>query len=118
MSDDPNAWRKKAVIRSDGKFYESQKAAAEDLGVCQSSVSHVLHGRIGSIKGYTFTFLDPKDKETFRWPMFRRQMWGRKKSNWYTLRREEFTDAQLRVYWARKRSRERRKAKAAEMSFI
>lgn len=45
----------KAVIRSDGKIYESIRACARDLGVTQASVKSALTGRnhMKTVKGFT-----------------------------------------------------------------
>lgn len=48
--------RKKPVVRSDGKEYESTADAAADLGVTYSAVMHVLRGLAKTCKGYSFTY--------------------------------------------------------------
>lgn len=48
--------RKKPVVRSDGKEYESTACAAADLGVSYSAVMHVLRGLAKTCKGYSFSY--------------------------------------------------------------
>ncbi|APT75295.1 hypothetical protein LN42_01990 [Marinitoga sp. 1137] len=45
------------IMRDDGKIYIKRKDIALDLNVSPSSVSDVLHGRIKTLKGYTFRFV-------------------------------------------------------------
>lgn len=48
---------KRPVVRSDGKYYESVRAAARDLGYkTPNAINHVLHGRSKTAKGYTFRY--------------------------------------------------------------
>lgn len=54
--------KQRSVIRfPDGLRFESVAAAAEALGVSQTSVSLVLRQRRSSIKGYTFKYEAQKD---------------------------------------------------------
>ena len=50
------AANRKAVIRSDGKHYESTTAAAKDLGVSRGAISHVLRGLTQTCQGYSFQY--------------------------------------------------------------
>lgn len=50
--------RKRAVIRSDGEIFDSVKSAAESCGVKPSTISSHLHGRVKSVKGFTFEWID------------------------------------------------------------
>lgn len=47
----------KPVIRSDGKKYQSIKAAAEDLGVTTTSIIRVVKHRRSNCKGFGFEYL-------------------------------------------------------------
>ena len=46
----------KPVIRSDGKRFESAVAASLALGCSSGAVSHVLHGRCKTVRGYSFEY--------------------------------------------------------------
>lgn len=46
----------KPVIRSDGKLFESAVAAALALGCTTSAITHVLHGRCKTVRGYSFEY--------------------------------------------------------------
>ena len=48
--------RKRAIIRSDGKRYESTADAAKDLGVTYSAVMHVLRGLNETCRGFKFSY--------------------------------------------------------------
>ena len=47
---------RRAVIRSDGKRYESTTQAAKDLGVSRGAVSHVLCGLTQTCQGFSFQY--------------------------------------------------------------
>jgi hypothetical protein len=49
--------RKRPVLRSDGRVFESATAAARVMGVTQGSVCDTLHGRSKTCKGFEFQFL-------------------------------------------------------------
>lgn len=55
------AARRRAVVRSDGKWYKSTTDAAKDLGVSRGAVSHVLCGLTTSCQGYSFTYAKRQD---------------------------------------------------------
>lgn len=44
------------VVRSDGEEFSSVVAASRALGLSESAVSHVVHGRAKTAGGYSFTF--------------------------------------------------------------
>ncbi len=56
-----NAGRLVRVIRSDGKIYESIKAAATDLNTRGGSISRVISGDRKSIRGFTFQKIEAKN---------------------------------------------------------
>jgi hypothetical protein len=49
---------RKRVIRSDGVVFESIEEAAAATGCAAVSISGHLHGRMKTLKGYTFSFTD------------------------------------------------------------
>ena len=53
-----SAANRRAIVRSDGKQYESTTQAAKDLGVSRGAVSHVLRGLTQTCQGYSFTYLE------------------------------------------------------------
>lgn len=56
------AARRRAVIRSDGKWYKSTTDAAKDLGVSRGAVSHVLRGLNETCQGYSFTYAEKEQQ--------------------------------------------------------
>lgn len=55
------AANRRAVIRSDGKWYKSTTDAAKDLGVSRGAVSHVLRGLNETCQGYSFTYAEKQE---------------------------------------------------------
>ena len=56
------AANRRAVIRSDGKWYKSTTDAAKDLGVSRGAVSHVLRGLNETCQGYSFTYAEKEQQ--------------------------------------------------------
>lgn len=52
------ASHRKRVIRSDGVVFESIEDAANATGCAAVSISGLLHGRMKTLKGYTFNYVD------------------------------------------------------------
>ena len=56
----PGAYRKKKVIRSDGKIFESVTEAAKSSGSCVADVSKCCLGKRKSTNGYSFKYEEEK----------------------------------------------------------
>lgn len=51
-------YRKKKIIRSDGKTYDCAYTASKDMNVSVCSIRDVLKNRINTCKGYSFKYVD------------------------------------------------------------
>lgn len=60
-----NESKKKPVIRSDGKIYESIRGCAREMGVTQRAINDVLQGRhyAHRVKGYSFDYYEGASKK-------------------------------------------------------
>ena len=55
---DIGAWKRKPVIRSDGRVFESISAAASEIGKSNSSIYNVVHGNRKTTGGYSFEYIE------------------------------------------------------------
>ena len=51
--------RKPVLCVTTGVIYESQAAAAKDLGICQGGISQIVRGVGKTYKGYVFKLVEP-----------------------------------------------------------